>query len=427
MDPRGLIAAVRDGRATGAEIAALARGLADGAVSDPQAAAFAMAVCLRGLGEGGRVALTEAMRDSGEVLAWDLPGPVVDKHSTGGIGDCASLVLAPALAACGAYVPMVSGRGLGHSGGTLDKLETIPGFRAELETAAFRRVVAGAGCAIVAASARLAPADRRLYAIRDVTATVESLDLITASILSKKLAAGIGALVLDVKTGSGAFMASRAAAEALARALVATAEGAGCCTVARITDMSQPLAPAIGNALEVREALATLAGRPGRLRDLVLVLGGEALALAGLAPGPEAGEARIAAVIDDGRAMERFAAMVAAQGGSADFTDRAEAWLPRAPVRREIRAEGRVLAWDGRALGEIVVALGGGRRRAGDRIDPAVGLSAVAPLGADAGLLAVIHAADAGAADRAEAALRAAVTLGEGTAGIPDLLQGRIP
>lgn len=426
MDPRGLIAAVRDGRATGAEIAALARGLANGAVSDPQAAAFAMAVCLRGLGEAGRVALTEAMRDSGEVLAWDLPGPVVDKHSTGGIGDCASLVLAPALAACGAYVPMVSGRGLGHSGGTLDKLEAIPGFRAELETAAFRRVVAGAGCAIVAASARLAPADRRLYAIRDVTATVESLDLITASILSKKLAAGIGALALDVKTGSGAFMASRAAAEALARALVATAEGAGCRTVARITDMSQPLAPAIGNALEVREALATLAGRPGRLRDLVRVLGGEALALAGLAPGPEAGEARIAAAIDDGRAMERFAAMVAAQGGPADFTDRAEA-LPRAPVRREIRAEGRVLAWDGRALGEIVVALGGGRRQAGDRIDPSVGLSDVAPLGADAGLLAVIHAADAGAADRAEAALRAAVTLGEGAAQIPDLLQGRIP
>lgn len=423
MDPRGVIAAVRDGRARPEDVAAFARGLAEGTVSDAQAGAFAMAVCLRGLGDAGRAALTQAMRDSGEVLRWDLPGPVVDKHSTGGIGDCTSLVLAPALAACGAYVPMVSGRGLGHSGGTLDKLEAIPGLC--VDAADLRGIVARAGCAIVAASDRLAPADRRLYAIRDVTATVESLDLITASILSKKLAAGIGALVLDVKTGSGAFLPGREAAEALARELVATAGAAGCRAVACLTDMSQPLAPAMGNALEVRAALDVLEGAPGRLREVTVRLGAEALALAGLAPDTEAGAGLIAGVLASGAAMERFGRMIAAQGGPADFIDRPAAHLPRAPVRRPVQATGRVAAWDGRALGEIVVALGGGRRQAGDRIDPAVGLSDIAALGQEARPLAVIHAADAAAADRAEAAIRAAVTLGDGAA-VPALFQGRI-
>ena len=419
MDPRAVIAAVRDGRARPGDVAAFAHALAGRGISDAQAGAFAMAVCLTGLTAEARVALTAAMRDSGEVLAWDLPGPVVDKHSTGGIGDCSSLVLAPALAACGAFVPMVSGRGLGHSGGTLDKLEAIPGFRAEQETEDFRRIVAAEGCAIVAASARLAPADRRLYAIRDVTATVESLDLITASILSKKLAAGIPALVLDVKTGSGAFLPERAAALTLARELVATANGAGCRTVARLTDMSQPLAPAIGNALEVQAALATLEGAPGRLRDLALALGGEALALCGLAASPAEGQGPIAAALDSGQARERFWRMVRAQGG-------AEGALPAAPVRRPVRAEGRLAGWDGRALGELVVALGGGRRQAGDRIDPAVGLSDIAPLGSDLAdrPLAVIHARDMAAAERAEAALRAAFTTG--MVAPPPLLQDRI-
>src|SRR6056297_2997265 len=231
MDARAIIASVRDRAAIGqAELSWFANGLADGRVSDAQAGAFAMAVLLNGLGEAGRTALTLAMRDSGETLDWSLDGPVIDKHSTGGIGDCVSLILAPALAACGAYVPMISGRGLGHTGGTLDKLEAIPGLRTDVGEGKLRRLVAENGCAIVGASTRIAPADRRLYAVRDVTGTVESLDLITASILSKKLAAGLSGLVLDVKVGSGAFMPDIAQARALATALVETANAAGCRT-----------------------------------------------------------------------------------------------------------------------------------------------------------------------------------------------------
>lgn len=232
-----------------------AQGLADGTVSDAQAGAFAMAVCLNGLGDVGRVALTMAMRDSGDVLSWDLNGPVLDKHSTGGVGDCVSLVLAPALAACGAFVPMISGRGLGHTGGTLDKLEAIPGLSTQLSERRFRDTVTKAGCAIVGATADIAPADKRLYAVRDVTATVESMDLITASILSKKLAAGLDGLVLDVKTGSGAFMKDIGQARELAEALTKTANAAGCRTTAIISDMSQPLVPSLGNALEVAEIM----------------------------------------------------------------------------------------------------------------------------------------------------------------------------
>jgi thymidine phosphorylase len=284
IDARSVIACIRDGgRPTPDQIAWFAQGIASGAVTDAQAGAFAMAVLLKGLSDEGRVALTRAMRDSGRVMQWNLPGPVLDKHSTGGIGDCVSLLLAPALAVCGAYVPMISGRGLGHTGGTLDKLEAIPGFRTGLGEDAFRAQVADIGCAIVAASADLAPADKRLYAIRDVTGTVESIDLITASILSKKLAAGLEALVLDVKCGSGAFMKTPERAEALARALVATAQGAGCMTSALITDMTQPLATAAGNALEVIEVMETLTGTSvnAALWDLTAALGGEVLALAG--------------------------------------------------------------------------------------------------------------------------------------------------
>lgn len=417
-DPRVVIAAVRDGRGLDAAGAALiARGLADGGVSDAQAGAFAMAVLTRGIGREGRVTLTAAMRDSGAVLAWDLPGPVVDKHSTGGIGDSVSLILAPLLAACGAYVPMISGRGLGHTGGTLDKLEAIPGFRTGLDEPAFRRVVRETGCAIVAASAALAPADRRLYAIRDEAAAVESLDLITASILSKKLAAGLGALVLDVKSGSGAFLRTPAEAEALARSLVETANGAGCRTTALITDMDQPLARAAGNGLEVGAAIACLRGEPSALRELTLALAAECLALAGAAPAGEA-LARATAALDDGRAAERFAAMVRAQGGPADLLDRPDAHLAPAPVVREVLPEGAgaVAAIDTAALGRAVVALGGGRRRAGEAIDPRVGLSALRRLGEAAGPgapLARVHARDEAEAEAAARAVRAAYRLGE--------------
>ena len=261
MDARGILAKLRhDRRLTPEELTWVAGALADQRLSAAQAGAFAMGVCRNGLDEAGRVALTKAMCASGHVLTWDLDKPVLDKHSTGGVGDCVSLVLAPALAACGAYVPMISGRGLGHTGGTLDKLEAIPGVGVMLDEARLRVVVEQVGCAIVGATGDIAPADKRLYAVRDVTSTVDSLDLITASILSKKLAAGLEGLVLDVKVGSGAFMKDLDAARDLAQALVGTANAAGCPTRAIISDMSQPLVPSLGNALEVAEVMQVLCG-----------------------------------------------------------------------------------------------------------------------------------------------------------------------
>ncbi|WP_353143965.1 thymidine phosphorylase [Paracoccus sp. (in: a-proteobacteria)] len=410
-DPRPVIAAVRDGRGLDAAGAVLiARGLADGSVSDAQAGAFAMAVLTRGLDEAGRVALTRAMRDSGQVLAWDLPGPVVDKHSTGGIGDTVSLILAPVVACCGAYVPMISGRGLGHTGGTLDKLEAIPGFRTALPENDFRRVVATVGCAIVAAGRDLAPADARLYAIRDESATVGSIDLITASILSKKLAAGLDALVLDVKQGSGAFLRNPEAALTLAHALVDTANGAGCRTRAYVTDMDQPLARAAGNALELREAIAVLTGGQGALRDLSLALSSACLSLGGAS-----GDALRA--LESGAAAERFARMVVAQGGPVDLLDHPDRHLPTAPVVRVVPGQGRVAAIDTEALGHAVVALGGGRLHAGDRIDPRVGLAELLRIGEEAGPdrpLALVHAASEAAAEAAVATVAAAYLLGDG-------------
>lgn len=430
LSPAEVIASVRDGEALApGAIAAFARGLAKGEVDDAQAGAFAMAVTLRGLSSMDRVALTEGMCLSGRVLKWDLPGPVVDKHSTGGIGDCVSLVLAPLLAAAGAFVPMISGRGLGHSGGTLDKLEAILGWQAELEPDDFARIVRAEGAAIVAASPDLAPADRRLYAIRDVTGTVESIDLITASILSKKLAAGLGGLVLDVKAGSGAFMKTREEAEALARSLVETARGAGCPTVALITGMEEPLAPALGNALEVAEAMTVLEGAGGPLRDVTLALGGEALVLAGLETADTA-ERRLAHLLASGAALERFGRMITAQGGPAGFADHWRQHLLRAPVIAPVfPAESGILShMDGAALGRIVVELGGGRRYLNDRIDATVGLSAVARIGERVGPdapLALVHAADETAWQRAAEALRAAVVLGEATPP-PARILGRI-
>ena len=434
MDARAIIAAVRDGTPpSAAELDWFAKGLASGAVSDAQAGAFAMAVWLKGLGEAGRVALTRAMRDSGQVLAWDLPGPVLDKHSTGGVGDCVSLLLAPALAACGAYVPMISGRGLGHTGGTLDKLEAIPGFRCGLSQDQLRAQLADVRCAIVSASAEIAPADRRLYAIRDVTSTVESIDLITASILAKKLAAGLEALVLDVKVGSGAFMKTMAQAEALARALVAAAQGAGCMTTALITDMSQPLATAAGNALEVIEVMETLTGTSvnAALWDLTAALGGEALALGGLAADAEDGAGRIEQALESGAAAEVFGRMVAAQGGPADFVERWPDRLPAAPVQREVPSlgDGFVVSIDGFALGQAVVHLGGGRLREGDRVNPSVGLSDMAGIGEEVSRdvpLAMVHAATEAEAMAAVRAVQAAYGLGAAAPADPALIHKRI-
>jgi thymidine phosphorylase len=433
-DARTIIATIRDGGQPSADdLRWFASGLASGEVTDAQAGAFAMAVLLKGLSEGGRVALTKGMRDSGKVMAWDLPGPVVDKHSTGGIGDCTSFLLAPALAVCGAYVPMISGRGLGHTGGTLDKLESIPGFRTGLTEDALRRQMASVKCAIVAASSDLAPADKRLYAIRDVSGTVESIDLITASILSKKLAAGLEALVLDVKCGSGAFMKTPARAEALARALVKTAQGAGCMTSALITDMDQPLATAAGNALEVIEVMETLTGTSVNtaLWDLTAALGGEALALAGLAADAEDGAGRIAQALESGAAAEIFGRMVAGQGGPADFVERWPDRLPSAPVVLEVPAlaDGYVAAIDGEALGHAVVRLGGGRLREGDKVNPSVGLSDLAGIGEETGEgvpLAMVHAMSEDAARAAVAAVQAAYRIVPEVPDEPALVQKRI-
>ncbi len=420
FDPRSVIAKKRDGHVLdNGEIATFATGLADTTVTDAQGAAFAMAVFLRGLRESERVALTRAMQDSGRTLAWPEGGPVIDKHSTGGVGDCISLVLAPALAALGARVPMISGRGLGHTGGTLDKLEAIPGVTTDLSAGRIGAIVGETGCVIAAAGPDIAPADRRLYALREESATIESPDLITASILSKKLAEGLDALVLDVKTGSGAFMQRKEDALALARMLKHTAEGAGCPTAALVTDMNEPLASAAGNALEVARVLdlLTMADIDNRLWDLSLALGGALLVRAGMAADREAGAARLRRVIEEGRAAERFAAMIAAQGGPKDILERYREILPRAAVIRAVppAAPGFVTAIDTRRLGEIVVMLGGGRRRQEDRIDPAVGLSEIAGIGQHVGPetpLAVIHAASEESFMAAAEALQGAYTIG---------------
>ncbi|WP_371154377.1 thymidine phosphorylase [Jannaschia sp. 2305UL9-9] len=430
---RSLLSALRQGhRPDVRDLTAFAEGLADGSVSDAQAGAFAMGVCHTPLLPDGRAALTRAMRDGGEVLQWDLPGPVIDKHSTGGVGDCVSLILAPALAACGAYVPMISGRGLGHTGGTLDKLSAIPGFRTEMQTDEVQAIVARVGCAIVGATADIAPADRRLYAVRDVTGTVESLDLIVASILSKKLAEGLEALVLDVKTGSGAFMSDPVAARALAQALVETGQANGVMTSAIVTDMSQPAATSAGNALEVIAAMEALTDpgtrRSARLVALTRALGGEALALGGLAADAQDGAARIDAALTSGAAAEIFGRMVAAQNGPTDFLERWRDRLPAAPVVAELRADrpGVIGRIDARALGEIVVTLGGGRQREDDIIDPTVGISHIAQLGAvvtEGQPLARIHASDSEIAEEAATRVALAIEMEQGAVTPPPLVQ----
>jgi thymidine phosphorylase len=419
-----IIRAKRDGRALGdAQIEAFVRGLVDRSWSEGQVAALAMAIVLRGMTRDESVALTRAMTRSGQVLDWSdarLGGPVVDKHSTGGVGDKVSLVLAPLVAACGGVVPMISGRGLGHTGGTLDKLEALPGYRTAPSRAVLRRALREAGCAIVGASARLAPADRRLYAIRDVTATVESVPLITASILSKKLAAGLQALVMDVKVGNGAFCPTLDSARELATSLVEVAQGAGLPTRALLTDMNQVLGRSAGNALEVAECLRFLAGqeREPRLLAVTLGLAAQMLHLSGLVTDLAEGERRAREALDGGAAAERFARMVHVLGGPAEVFDARRAGLPVAPVQRRVLAprDGVVAAIDTRALGLVVVALGGGRTRPGAAVDPRVGLSQVASLGdvlTRHEALAVVHAADAASADAAAAQVAAAITLAD--------------
>ncbi len=431
--PQEIIRTKREGAEVAAgEIARFVAGLVDGRVTHAQAAAFAMAVFFQGMTRNEAVALTDAMMRSGDVLEWALPGPVLDKHSTGGVGDVVSLMLAPMVAACGGYVPMISGRGLGHTGGTLDKLDSVPGYTTQPDNALFRKTVEAAGCAIIGQTADLAPADKTLYAIRDVTATVESVPLITASILSKKLAAGLDGLVLDVKAGSGAFMPTMEKSQELADSLVAVANGAGLKSSALITDMDQPLARSAGNAVEVLEAIDYLTGarRDPRLHAVTLALGAEMLVLGGLVSGPAAGEAKLTEALESGAAAERFGRMASALGGPSDLMENPGAHLRTAPATRDVIVDGRghVAAIDTRALGLAVVALGGGRTRAEDAIDHGVGLDRLAPLGAEAGPdapLARVHAKTEDEAIVAAEMVRKAYTLGQAPQVRPAVL-GRI-
>ncbi|MDF7660224.1 thymidine phosphorylase [Erwiniaceae bacterium L1_54_6] len=422
--PQEIIRKKRDGHELSeAEIRFFINGVRDNSVSEGQIAALAMTIWFHDMTLAERVALTMAMRDSGTVLNWqalNLNGPIVDKHSTGGVGDVTSLMLGPMIAACGGYVPMISGRGLGHTGGTLDKLEAIPGFDIFPSDDRFREIIKQNGVAIIGQTNSLAPADKRFYATRDITATVDSIPLITASILAKKLAEGLDALVMDVKVGSGAFMPTFEASEQLAQAIVGVANGAGCKTTALLTDMNQVLASTAGNALEVREAVQFLTGeaRNPRLLEVTLALCSDMLISGGLAANDAEARQQLLRVLDNGQAAEVFGRMVAAQKGPTDFIARIDSYLPAAMLSKAVYADhpGIVSAIDTRALGMAVVTLGGGRQRASDSIDYSVGLSEMATLGAHVDAqrpLAVIHAASEAQWQQAAQAVKAAITLGD--------------
>lgn len=428
---RDLLQMMRDG----AELApqflhSFARDLGAGKVSDAQAGAFAMAACLNGLSDDARVALTLGMRDSGQVLSWDLPGKVIDKHSTGGVGDAVSLLLAPMLAAAGVFVPMLSGRGLGHTGGTLDKLEAIPGVRTNLGEPRLRKIVRDIGCVIAAPTDNIAPADKRLYATRDVTGTVRSIDLITSSILSKKLAAGLEALVLDVKFGQGAVMQNLEDARALAQALVATANGAGCPTTALVTDMNQPLLPSIGNAVEVADVMRSFATAKGRLVEVAIALGADLLHTSKVVYTEIGARDLLQTTLKDGSALTKFGAMIAAQGGPENFADRWEDYLSIAPGTDVVaNMGGYVSEIDGTALGHIVVGLGGGRQREDDKIDHSVGLSEILPLGQKVKkgtVLARVHCHDPELTGFACDAVAKAITLSDSAPIIGPLVVERV-
>jgi pyrimidine-nucleoside phosphorylase len=415
-----LIRKKRDGGILGEdELRFLVRGATTGEVADEQLAAFLMAVFFRGMDLRAELPhWLDAMLHSGEVLDLSrIPGRKIDKHSTGGVGDKISIPLAPLAAVCGVRVPMVSGRGLGHTGGTLDKLESIPGFRVDLPTARFIALVEQLGLCLIGQTARIAPADRKLYALRDATATVESVPLIASSILSKKLAEGIDALVLDVKVGRGAFMKTRDDARLLARTMVDLCQAMGRGCVALLTSMDSPLGSAVGNAVEVRESIDVLRNRgPADVRELTLRLGVEMLLLGGM---PDAGAARtkLEAALSDGSALRRFAELIEAQDGDARVVDDPSR-LPQPRCRRELRAarSGTLTGLDAERVGLAAVELGAGRARKEDAVDPAAGLLLRRTVGEQvrAGeVLAELHAASETRLDAGEARLRSAVTIGE--------------
>jgi thymidine phosphorylase len=357
-------------------------GLADESIPAEQVSALAMAIFLNSMSSDETASLTMTMAASGTMLEWqDVNGPVVDKHSTGGVGDKVSFMLAPIAAACGCHVPMISGRGLGHTGGTTDKAEAIPGYDTAPDFGTFQQIVRDVGCAIIGQTSDLAPADRRLYSIRDVTATVASVPLITASILSKKIAAGLGALVMDVKVGSGAFMPTAERARELADSIIATAARAGVTTHVLITDMNQVLGRTAGNAVEISEAVSFLRNeaREERLDTVVLGLCAEMLVAAGIETDRESARRRCDEAVTSGRALEIFGAMIAALGGPADFVDRSADYLPAAPVVRPVHADGYLASINTRAIGNAIIELGGGRHVAGELLLAACGFSDEAP------------------------------------------------
>ncbi len=400
--PQHVIARKRDGHAlTREEITAFVRGATDGSWADYQLSAMLMAVFLRGMNTAETAALTDAMMRSGVVADLSsVRAPKVDKHSTGGVGDKVSIHLAPMVAACGVAVPMISGRGLGHTGGTLDKLESIPGFRVGLSMEEYRAQVGQVGCALIGQTKELAPADKKLYALRDVTATVECLPLICASIMCKKLAEGIDALVLDVKFGAGAFMKGMDDARALAQAMVDIGNAMGKPTRALLTAMDQPLGRAVGNALEVAESVACLKGEgPEDLMDVTYALGEQMLLLAGVVKNTGEARVRLAKSISSGAALAKFREIVAAQGGDGRVCEAPEALLPRAKFQRELRANKAGWAAEVVAMDVALAALqlGAGRSRAEDAVDPAVGIARLVKVGerVEAGaVIACIHAND---------------------------------
>ncbi len=416
---KDVICKKRDGGTLSAEeIDMFVTGLADGSLPAEQVSALAMAIFLKSMNFEEAGALTLAMAKSGVMLDWSeegLDGPVVDKHSTGGVGDKVSFMLAAIAASCGCYVPMISGRGLGHTGGTLDKIVSIPGYNPTPGLDVFRKVTKEVGCAIIGQTSDLAPADRRLYSIRDISGTVESIPLITASILSKKIAAGNRALVMDVKVGTGAFMKNIEEARALARSIIGTAKAADLPTHALITDMSQVLGDTAGNSVEIEETVQYLTNnrRDPRLDEVVLALAAEMLVTGGLADNRDVALERADEAVTSGRAVEVFGKMVAALGGPVDFIERYDHFLPKAPVVVPVlpEMEGYVSFVDARAIGNAIIELGGGRKVANDVLDLSVGFDRIAPIGAKVGPdrpLAFVHAASKDAADRAAKSLRAA-------------------
>lgn len=416
------------------EINFFIKGVTDGSIADCQIGALTMAIFLNGFDADETTALTAAMRDSGDILSWaELDAPVVDKHSSGGVGDKVSLMLAPLLASCGVYVPMISGRGLGHTGGTLDKFDSIPGYNTSPDNDLFKKTVREVGCAIIGQTSNLAPADKKIYAIRDVCGTVESIPLITASILSKKLAAGLDCLVMDLKCGNGAFMDNFADAQALAKMIVKVANQAGTKTSALLTDMNQVLGHTVGNALEVAEAVEFLQGQnlDSRLLRVTIELCAELLVNCGAFADLASARQQLHQALDSGQALEKFAQMVSALGGPNDFCQRPWHYLPKASVIKPVFAEhsGYVTAINTRDIGLSLIGLKGGRTTPDQKLDYATGFSDFCQIGDfvdNTHPLAVIHAQDEASWQQAAAELRRHIHLSESPEASKDIIIQKI-